>query len=372
MFVSNEKQTSLLFLIVLSLLLLPFQSCTSDGNSHERLKLEKGFKMDKFAAGLGSPRFMAYSPDGVLFATIIKSGKVVALPDKNKDGKADKVITFLNGLKLPHGIKFHDGYLYIGETNRIVRYKYKDFKSGPGKREVVVPDLPAGGHRTRTILFDTDGNMYVSTGASCNVCVENDKRRAAIMRYEADGSKGEIFATGLRNSVGMTVNPSTGEIWATDNGRDMLGDDLPPDEINIIKKGNNYGWPYCYGNRVPDPKFNSKEYCRKTTPALLELQAHSAPLGLTFYSAKAFPDEYRGDLFVAYHGSWNRTVPTGYKVVRVKITNGEPGTIQDFISGWLEGGKSWGRPVDVIVGPEGGLYISDDKGGVIYRVYYSG
>jgi glucose/arabinose dehydrogenase len=337
-------------------------------SSLDEIHLPQGFKIEEFATGLNGPRFMAFSPDRVLFATIIDEGEVIALPDKDNNGKADKTVTFVEGLSTPHGIDFHNGYLYIGETNQIVRFKYHGFDSKPGKKEIVVPNLPTSGHSTRTVRFGPHGKMYVSIGSSCNACVEKDERRAAILQFNPDGSGGKIFAKGLRNSVGMTWHPETKEMWATDNGRDWLGNDLPPEEINIVKMGNHYGWPYCYGDQIPDPDYGKPDFCKKTTPPIFKMQAHSAPLGLTFYTGKLFPKEYWGDLFVAFHGSWNRTEPTGYKVVRINMKDGKPQGIEDFATGWLQGQRAWGRPVDVFVGPDGSLYVSDDRGGIVYRI----
>ncbi len=341
------------------------------GNAYpsvDEIKLPEGFKIEEFATGLETPRFMAFNPDGVLFATVIGAGKVVALPDKDKNGKSDKTITFAEGLRNPHGIDFHDGYLYIGETHQVVRFKYNGIDSEPGKKEIIVPNLPSGGHSTRTVRFGPDGKMYVSIGSSCNVCNEKDERRAAIVRYDADGSGARIFAKGLRNSVGITWHPDTKELWATDNGRDWLGNDLPPEEINIVKDGNHYGWPYCYGDQIRDPDYGKSDYCDKTTSPAFKMPAHSAPLGLVFYTGKLFPKEYWGDLFVAFHGSWNRTEATGYKVVRIKMRDNKPEEVEDFATGWLRGQRATGRPVDVIVGPDGSLYVSDDRGGVVYRI----
>jgi glucose/arabinose dehydrogenase len=337
-------------------------------SSVDKLSVPQGFQIDEYASGLGSPRFMALSPDNVLFVTAIGEGAVVALPDRNKDGKSDESITFIKGLKRPHGLAFNDGYLYVGETNQVVRYKYNGFDKEPGKKEIIVPNIPTKNHFTRTVSFGPDGKMYVSIGSSCNVCIEKDKKRASIMRFNPDGSEGEIFATGVRNSVGLTWNPVTHELWATDNGRDWLGDNLPPDEVNIIQENKDYGWPYCYGDKIPDPDFKDSKKCEDTIAPIVELQAHSAPLGLTFYEGKMFPSEYRGDLFIAFHGSWNRSIPTGYKVVRVKMKDGKPGAIEDFAYGWMTATKKLGRPVDVLVGNKGELYISDDLGGIIYKV----
>ncbi len=334
----------------------------------DKIVLPEGFKIEEFAGRLGQPRLMAMSPDRVLFTTSMGNGAVLALPDSDKNGRADKVVTFVEGLKRPNSIAFHDGYLYVGETDKIVRFKYGGYDKEPGRKEVLVPGLPNNGHFTKTVDFGPDGKMYVSMGSSCNVCVEEDKRRAAILIFDDDGKNGKVYASGLRNSVGLTRHPETGELWATDNGRDWLGDNLPPEEVNIIREGKDYGWPYCYGDNVPDPDYNEPGKCVKTVPPAVKMQAHSAPLGLTFYNGRMFPPEYRGDLFVAFHGSWNRSEPTGYKVVRIKMKDGKPEGIEDFASGWLRGVNRYGRPVGVTVGPDGELFVSDDMRGVIYRI----
>jgi len=352
-------------LLLVSLTLLTFLTPLSRA---DELTVPQGFQIEEFAGGLGTPRFMALSPDNALFVTVIRDGTVLALADRNNDGKADESLTFIRGLEKPHGIAFHDGYIYVGETNQIVRFKYKGLGNNPGDKEIVVPNLPTGGHFTRTVSFGPDGKMYVSIGSSCNVCVEDNKRRATIMRFNPDGSDGEIFATGLRNSVGLTWHPRTKELWATDNGRDWLGDDLPPDEVNVISQKKDYGWPYCYGDKTPDPDFNNPRRCEDSTAPVIEIEAHSAPLGLAFYDGKMFPSDYKNNLFIAYHGSWNRSAPTGYKVVRVKMDNGKPQGAEDFVQGWLSDNKKSGRPVDVLVGKKGELYITDDFGGKIYKV----
>ncbi len=315
---------------------------------------------------------MAFDRKGNLYVTLARSGRVAVLPDRNKDGRADEVIPFAAGLRLPHGIDFRDGWLYVGETNGVSRLRDLDGDLRADVKEEVVKGLPTGGHWTRTVRFGPDGKLYVSIGSSCNICIEQDGRRAAIVRYEPDGVGERIFARGLRNSVGIAWHPGTGEMWAVDNGRDWLGDNLPPEEINIVREGRHYGWPYCYGDRIPDAKYNRKDFCAsKTETPAFKMQAHSAPLGLTFYNGKMFPAEYRGDLFIAFHGSWNRTVPTGYKVMRVKIKDGKPAGIEDFAAGWLEGFTVHGRPTDVIVGPDGALFVSDDKMDRIYRISYA-
>jgi glucose/arabinose dehydrogenase len=319
---------------------------------------------------------MVFSPGDVLLVTDMSDGTVLAFPDAKHTGHAERTVTVVSDLNAPHGIAFHNGKLYIAEINAVLRYDWDESQLHASKGQKIA-DIPGsgGGHSTRTILF-ANGKMYVAVGSSCNVCTEDDKRRAAVIEFSEDGSAERLFASGLRNAVGLTVNPKTKTIWTTDNGRDWLGDNLPPEEINDLgENGGNAGWPYCYGNRVPD-RSQSKDYdCSKTIAPKVEMQAHSAPLGLVFYNANMFPAEYRGSLFVTFHGSWNRSVPTGYKVVRVKFNEkGEPeGLPQDFISGWLRPGETkkgvWmGRPVGLVVGPEGAMYVSDDSAGVVYRV----
>jgi len=338
------------------------------------LNLPPGFAIGLFAK-TESPRMMAFSPGGTLLATSQGAGTVTAFPDPHLTGQASSSANVLKDLNGPHGIAFHGGYLYVAEITRLVRYDWDEAHlraSNPSEIAKLPESL--GGHMTRTILF-ANNRLYVSAGSSCNVCKENDPRRAAVSEMKEDGSEQRIFAWGLRNSVGLAFNEKTGTIWATDNGRDWLGDDLPPDEINDLGTGGDFGWPYCYGNRVADTTFGgATEHCNNTIPPQVELQAHSAPLGLAFYSGKMFPADYQGDLFVAFHGSWNRSVPTGYKVVRIKIDErGQPKAVEDFITGWLPPGETrkgkWmGRPVGFAIAADGSLYISDDGSGSIYRV----
>ncbi len=311
---------------------------------------------------------MALSPSGDLYLSLTQAGKVVVLPDRDRNGAADQVITFADGLDLPHGLAFFENYLYLAETGRVIRFPMADNRPA-GPPETVVPNLPRGaGHFTRTIGFGPDGKLYVSIGSSCNVCLESDPRRAAIVRYNPDGTGEEIFARGLRNAVSFAWRPGTDELWATDMGRDWLGDDFPPDELDLVIRGMDYGWPYCNGDRVPDPDFGSPQRCAATQPPMLGFQAHSAPIGLRFCDGCALPQAYRGDLFVAFHGSWNRSTPTGYKVVVVSFEGGRPTGYSDFVSGWLTGSQAWGRPVDAIFGPDGALYVSDDRAGAVYRI----
>lgn len=339
------------------------------------LRVPPGFRVQVFAHDLGFPRMLAVDPEGTLLVSVPRQGRVLALPDDDGDGRADAVRVVVGGMELPHGLAFLDGRLYVAETGRIVRFAYDPHaRRTVGPAEVVVPDLPPrGAHWTRTVVAGPDRRLYVSVGSSCNVCEERDPRRAAITRYEADGTGETRVATGLRNAVGLAFRPGTGELWATVNERDWLGDDRPPDLITRIEPGGFYGWPYCFweGERVvPDPSLARPARCRGLARPTLQYQAHAAPLGLAFYTGRQFPAEYQGDLFVALHGSWNRSIPTGYQVIRVRLGGGEPRT-EVFVAGWLVGRHAWGRPVDVTVGRDGSLFVSDDAGGRVYRIRYA-
>jgi glucose/arabinose dehydrogenase len=339
------------------------------------IALPPGFVIGVYARGLDNPRMLAIGPDGQLYAAERGAGRIVRLPDMDEDGNADAIQVVASGLNRPSSLAFfQDGSLYVGETTRILRLSEPDAQGIYQQRQVIIDGLPSGGHNTRTVLFSPDWQfLFVSVGSSCNVCDEADPRRATIVRYRPDGSGETIFARGLRNAVGITFRPDTDELWATNNGRDMMGDDLPPETINLIPlEGLDFGWPRCHAGRITDPEFGSPDSCQGVAPPAVEMQAHSAPLGLAFYDGNQFPAEYQGDLFVAFHGSWNRSVPTGYKVVRIPFENGVPGPVQDFAVGWLAAGAAWGRPVDVRPAPDGGLFVSDDAGGTIYRIDYTG
>lgn len=336
-----------------------------------------GFQVRVFAQGLNAPRGMAFGPNGCLYVTDARGGRVLRLVDVDADGKADNIGVVLEGLDRPSGIAWHAGEVWVAEESRIIRLPDPvpvDTASARPKVEytVVVEGLPAGGFWTRPLIFETDGSgFFVGIGASCNLCLEEDRRRAAIVRYEMDGTGERVWATGLRNPVGLAIHPETGELWATSAGRDWLGDDLPPDELNAVRRSRNYGWPYCYGARVPNPEYADQARCDPTQPPIATFPAHSSPLGIAFYTGDAFPPEYRNDAFVALHGSWNRSAPSGYKVVRVKVQAGHPVKVEDFVTGWLSGGGDLrGRPVQPVVGPDGALYISDDFSGRIWRVAY--
>ncbi len=339
-----------------------------------KLKVPPGFAIDVFADKVGSVRFMAVDPAGTLLVSEPSAGRVLALPDKNRDGKADSVQIVVTGLDQPHGLAFRDGALYVAETGRVQRFAY-DPATMKATQPTLVTRLPSGGgHWTRTVVFGPDGLMYVSVGSSCNVCRESDSRRAVVLRFNADGSGEQIFASGMRNAVGLAFHPGTGVLWATVNERDWRGDDVPPDYVTEVREGTFHGWPDCMvvrGRVIADTAFAKGAACDKVTPPTVEIQAHSAPIGLAFYTGTQFPEDYRGSLFVAYRGSWNRTLPTGYKIVRIPFRDGQPaGAPEDFATGWLEGSSAWGRPVDLVVGRDGALYLSDQGAGRIYRITY--
>lgn len=343
------------------------------------IMLPAGFDIGVFASNVGQARFMAVRPsDGALFVADAK-GRVLILPDANHDGKADGTIVFVSGLNLPSSIAFYQDWVYVAETSQVIRYSAPNNAVQPqGNKEVVIPNLPPPtDHWTRTIAFGPDGKLYLAIGSPCDVCNNTDERRAAISVYDPDGKNGRLFATGLRNAVGITWQPGTNQMWAAINGRDNLGDNLPPDDLRRVNDGGFYGWPYCYNGQNPNPEYKDPSKCANAPPDDVALPAHSASLGLTFGDKLNAPQEYKDSIYIAYHGSWNRTVKTGYKVVRVPMVDGKPGQPQDFAWGWLPGsadnpGQVWGRPVGVTVGSDGALYITDDTGGRVYRIAATG
>ena len=336
------------------------------------ITVPEGFEVGIFAEGLDSPRFMHFGPQGKLFVADRGAGQIVVLVDEDADGRSDSKQVFADEVPDPHSIVYRDGDWYVGVPHGVIRLTDQDADGRADARTTLIDDYPTSGHNTRTIDFLEDGRMVVSIGSSCNVCEEDDPRRAAVVIYTEGGE--QIFAAGLRNAVGLTVHPATGELWATNNGRDLMGDDLPPETVYRLQQGADYGWPRCHSGRIPDPEFGSSTACEGVEAPVVEMQAHSAPLGLVFYDGSAFPETYRGDLFIAFHGSWNRSIPTGYKVVRLPFEGAEPGAaVIDFAYGWLEQDLKTvtGRPVGLAVGPDGALYVSDDAGGFIYRIAYT-
>ncbi len=336
-------------------------------------QLPAGFHSQVFAEHLSGPRFIAFSPDGTLFATERgKNGSIVALPDPQHSGRAAQKLVVVSGLDDPTSLLFYQGALYVGEASRVSRFTLGPDYKVTGK-QIIVPHLPTGGnHSTRTVLIGPDGYLYVSIGSTCNDCVESDPQRATIWRYNLDGSGGRLYAKGLRNAVGMAINPWNRQIWVTNNGRDLLGDDIPPETVYAVQDGGNYGWPRCHAGDIIDPDLGHTGDCNGVVKPLVKMQAHSAPLGLAFYNASQFPAQYRG-MFIAFHGSWNRSVPTGYKVIFVPLDDQGhvAGPLRDFATGWLVNkDTTHGRPVGVTVGPDGSLYVSDDGAAAIYRITY--
>lgn len=359
------------------------------------LVVPEGFEATIFARNVKGARVMLRDPKGAMLVSQTSEGTVSVLPDLNGDNQADQVVPVLSGLKQPHGLAIicpstgsasadqDECVLYVAETGALKAYSY-DADTYKATYQKTLATFPTGsGHFTRTLLPTPDQkSLWVSIGSSCNVCGEESPLRATIQQVELATGAMSTFATGLRNSVFMALHPVTGELWATDNGRDILGDDIPPDELNIIKQGSNYGWPICYGQNIHDTDFDRKQYirnpCADTVAAHVDLPAHAAALGLAFVPEEGWPEDYWHDALVAYHGSWNRSQPAGYKVVRIDFMNPE-GTLRqdqfstDFVTGFLpEGSKDTddaiGRPVGILTEPGGTAYISDDRAGAIYKI----
>jgi len=341
---------------------------------HARVRVPAGFDIEIWAADVPGARLLRFTPDGDLLVSVPGSGRIELLArDSDGDGRSDGKRVLIADLNKPHGLDLHDGWLYVGETDAVGRIRFDSADgSTRGDYERIVTGIPTGGHWTRTVRFGPDGLLYVSIGSSCNVCDEEDPRRAAIVRYRADGSGEEIFATGLRNAVGFDWQPGTGALYANDNGRDLLGDDFPPCELNHVEFGGFYGWPFVNGDGIPDPDFGTKdpERVNRAISPVHGYPAHNAPLGLRFIRSGAVPPEFHGAALSALHGSWNRTEKDGYKVVSIHWL--PDGTIEqrDFITGFEIDDDVIGRPVDVVEGPDGAFYVSDDLSGSIYRVAY--
>ncbi|HRI78212.1 MAG TPA: sorbosone dehydrogenase family protein [Cyclobacteriaceae bacterium] len=341
------------------------------------IKLPSGFTISIYAE-VESARSMVLSPSGTLFVGNRDANSVYALKDTNGDNVADKKWVVASGLHSPNGVAFQNGDLYIAEISRISKLPGIESKlDNPGKPVTVYDKFPTDEHHGwKYIAFGPDGKLYVPVGAPCNICESGNSVYASITRMNPDGTGMEVFASGVRNSVGFTWHPVTGNIWFTDNGRDMLGDDVPPCELNTATKaGQHFGYPYCHGGTIKDPEFGNKRACSEFTQPAQNLGAHVAPLGLKFYTGTQFPETYRNNLIVAEHGSWNRSKKSGYKLSLVKVdANSKVTSYKTFASGWMDEAtqKVWGRPVDVLVMPDGALLVSDDYAGVIYRIAYKG
>ncbi len=339
-------------------------------------QIPSGFSLSVFSKDVPGARVMTYDPAGTLLVSLTSKNKVVALPDSDGNG-ADEVITVLDGLSHPHGMMFYQDKLYVAEEQRVVGYDY-DATAHTASNPKKLLDLPSGGrHTTRTLMmlpYPQETTVLISVGSSCDVCNEADPNtRAAILAYDFTTGQISTYATGLRNAVFLATQPVDGSTWATEMGRDHLGNDLPPDEINIVSPGKDFGWPICYGQNIHDTTFDKNQYirdpCADKQPSHIDLPAHVAPLGLAFIPEEGWPEDWWYDLLVAEHGSWNSTTPVGYKIARLKLdAQGNYSGTEDFMTGFLQGALAAGRPVDILVQPGGTVYVSDDKAGVIYRL----
>lgn len=343
----------------------------------DRIELPKGFVIEEYATGVKHARSMARSDKGTLFVGTRRFDKVYALVDSDGDGFAETHHVIDEGMNTPNGIAYRDGALYVAEINRVLRYDAIDqHLTDSPEPKVLVDGLPSDEHHGwKYLRFSPEGELFFAIGAPCNVCERKDPRYASILHMKLNGGgKPEVYASGVRNSVGFDFHPQTGELWFTDNGRDMLGDDLPPDELNHAPRaGLHFGFPYCHGVALPDPEHHSEKPCTSYRPPAQPLGAHVAGLGMRFYTGKQFPPEYQGDIFIAQHGSWNRSKKAGYRVMRVHLNGEKVASYTEFATGWLGADESvWGRPVDLLQTPEGALLLSDDHAGAVYRIRYVG
>jgi glucose/arabinose dehydrogenase len=332
------------------------------------LQVPPGYSVSVVAAGLGDPRFMDVDTAGNLLVGTARQGIVYRFPFT--EGQLGEPEVLISGLEQPASVALFaadDGeYLYVGETTQVSRFRYNP--AGPvADQEVIIPDLPTGGHRTRTVAFGPDGMLYLAVGSSCNICLEEEPLRATVSRANPDGSDLEIIATGLRNPVGLDFQPESGVLWATVNERDNEGNEIPPDLVTIVEEGANYGWPQCMPPAATPQESGAD--CSGVTPPTIGIQAHSAPLGLAFLDGEGIPADLSGDLIVVQHGSWNREPPAAPKLLLIDFEDGQPIGARDFVSGWQDAsGERWGRPAGVIVAPDGSIIVSDDTNGLLYRI----
>ncbi len=365
--------------LIMMVLLLPLSSAAATANIKVKMmlsaiKLPPGFAISVYADNVPEARSLALSPTGVLFVGTRKEGRVYAVLDQNQDMRADRVITLAEGLEMPNGVALWDGDLYVSEVHRILRFRNIESNlPNPPAPEVVYDKFPTDrSHGWKFIRFSPDGRLYVPVGAPCNVCLRENEVYSSITRLNRDGSGFEIFAHGVRNTLGFDWHPQTGVLWFTDNGRDWLGDDLPPDELNRAPlKGLHFGFPYCHGGDLGDPEFGSERACDQFTAPVVKLDAHVAASGMRFYTGRMFPGDYRNQVFIAEHGSWSRSRKSGYRVTLIRMNGEEIMGYEPFARGWRIGNSAWGRPVDLEVMRDGSLLVSDDKNGVIYRIHWS-
>lgn len=386
--------------LVTTFVLLAMQPAWANGVAD--IQLPAGFKIEVFAdintkngEQLSGPRMMAFDAKGNLYVSVVASHRVVMLPDHNRDGVADEIVTVAHDLNAPQGIAFIGDTLLIANQDGVV--KVNQTQGSWTKPQAFISNLPTGGHTLKNVKLGPDGFLYINVGSSCNVCLENEPMRATILRYTIEGKpagalvtlgrhqQSAIFARGLRNSQGFAWHPVTGAMYATNNGADnrsntlggAVNDEVPPEHLNKIEAGKHYGWPHCWGGskeigtQIEDPNFKgSVGFCETTQAPVVSFKSHTTPIGISFLDKSNWPSAYRADAIVALHGSWNRKQPAGYQLMRVKFKANEPTEVEDFATGWLKNQQAWGRPVDVAVGADGALYVSDDKANIIYRVSY--
>ncbi|PPD47333.1 MAG: sorbosone dehydrogenase [Methylotenera sp.] len=386
--------------LVTTFVLLAMQPAWANGVAD--IQLPAGFKIEVFAdintkngEQLSGPRMMAFDAKGNLYVSVVASHRVVMLPDHNRDGVADEIVTVAHDLNAPQGIAFIGDTLLIANQDGVV--KVNQTQGSWTKPQAFISNLPTGGHTLKNVKLGPDGFLYINVGSSCNVCLENEPMRATILRYTIEGKpagalvtlgrhqQSAIFARGLRNSQGFAWHPVTGAMYATNNGADnrsntlggAVNDEVPPEHLNKIEAGKHYGWPHCWGGskeigtQIDDPNFKgSVGFCETTQAPVVSFKSHTTPIGISFLDKSNWPSAYRADAIVALHGSWNRKQPAGYQLMRLKFKANEPTEVEDFATGWLKNQQAWGRPVDVAVGADGALYVSDDKANIIYRVSY--
>lgn len=341
------------------------------------IKLPAGFTISVWADSVDNARSLAMGAKGTIFVGNRKGDKVYALVDKDNDGRADEKYTIASDLHMPNGVAFHNGSLFVAEVSKIWRFDNIEANLGnPPKPVLIKGDLPTEDHHGwKYIAFGPDDKLYIPVGAPCNNCDDHkkDERFSSITRMNADGSNFEVFAHGIRNSVGFDWHPQTKELWFTENGRDKMGDDVPGDELNTAPKaGMNFGYPYCHAGTISDPDFGKEHSCDEFTKPVAVLDPHVAALGMKFYTGSMFPAEYKNTVFIAEHGSWNRSKPIGYRLTIVKFDGNNKPSYTTFAEGWLSGETAWGRPVDVLQLPDGSLLVSDDFANAIYRISYKG
>jgi glucose/arabinose dehydrogenase len=363
-----------LLLLLASITICASNSAQDPQDFVQDLKLPKGFRIELFATDVTNARSLAQGPKGIIFVGSRGEGTVYAVVDTDGDWKADTTYILATQLNMPNGVAYLDGDLYIAEVSKVSVMRGIDDKlSDPPKMELINDGFPTDAHHGwKYIAFGPDGKLYIPVGAPCNICEKEDERYASIMRMNKDGSELEVFASGVRNSVGFDWHPGTQELWFTDNGRDWLGENKPNDELNHApEKDMHFGYPYCHAGKFSDPKFGHKHECSEFTSPARKLGPHVASLGISFIEKEAFPEEFRKSIFIAEHGSWNRVKPIGYRITMVELDGSTTKGYEVFAEGWLKNGERLGRPVDILEMEDGSLLVSDDKADCIYRISYS-